>query len=101
MEARASAKSLKGKRLGRHTLIDHLASGGMAEIFLARHEAEGGFVKDLVLKVLQQRFAENQTVVDMFLQEARLGAELRHPSIVDVYDVGFEDGLHYIAMEYI
>lgn len=101
VKATRTAKSLAGKRLGRYTLLEHLASGGMAEIFLARHEAPGGFVKDLVLKVLQERFADNAEVVAMFLEEARLGAELRHPSIVDVYDAGFEDGLRFIAMEFI
>jgi serine/threonine-protein kinase len=98
---KSSWQSLKGKRLGRYTLVEHLASGGMAEIFLARHEGEGGFTKDLVLKVLQQRFADNKDVVAMFLDEARLAAELRHPSIVDVYEIGEDDGLRFIAMEYI
>src|SRR5688572_7734813 len=94
-------KQLKGKRVGRYTLVDHLASGGMAEIFLARHEAEGDFAKELVLKILQDRYAEHQDVVRMFLDEARLGAKLNHPNIVDVYDVGQDNGLRYIAMEYI
>ncbi|HJX64600.1 MAG TPA: serine/threonine-protein kinase [Polyangia bacterium] len=97
----ASAKDLKGTRLGRYTLVEHLATGGMAEIFLARHEAEGAFRKDLVLKILQPRWAEHQAVVDMFLGEARIAAMLFHPNIVDVYDVASEDGTHFIAMEYI
>jgi serine/threonine-protein kinase len=97
----ASVKDLKGTRLGRYTLIEHLATGGMAEIFLARHEAEGAFRKELVLKILQPRWAEHQAVVDMFLGEARIAAMLDHPNIVDVYDVVSEDGTHFIAMEYI
>jgi serine/threonine-protein kinase len=97
----ASPKDLKGTRLGRYTLIEHLATGGMAEIFLARHEAEGAFRKELVLKILQPRWAEHQAVVDMFLGEARIAAMLFHPNIVDVYDVASEDGTHFIAMEYI
>src|SRR5437870_4703151 len=94
-------RDLKGQRVGRYTLVDHLASGGMAEIFLARHEVEGGFAKELVLKILQGRYAENPDVVRMFVDEARLGAKLNHPNIVDVYDVGVDGGLHYIAMEHI
>jgi serine/threonine protein kinase len=84
-------------------LLEHLASGGMAEIFLARYEAPGaaGFVKPVVLKVLQERWAEQPDVLAMFLAEARLGAELRHPAIVDVHDAGAADGLHYIVMEHI
>ncbi len=73
----------------------------MAEIFLARHEAEGAFHKELVLKILQPRWAEHQAVVDMFLSEARIAAKLEHPNIVDVYDVASEEGTYYIAMEYI
>jgi serine/threonine protein kinase len=95
------AKELKGKRIGRYSLVEHLASGGMAEIFLARHEAEGDFAKELVLKILQDRYANHKEVVGMFLDEARLGAKLNHPNIVDVYDVGEEQGLRYIAMEHI
>jgi serine/threonine-protein kinase len=97
----ASAKDLIGTRLGRYTLVEHLATGGMAEIFLARHEAEGAFHKELVLKILQPRWAEHQAVVDMFLSEARIAAKLEHPNIVDVYDVASEQGMYYIAMEYI
>ena len=97
----ASPKDLKGTRLGRYTLIEHLATGGMAEIFLARHEAEGAFHKELVLKILQPRWAEHQAVVDMFLSEARIAAKPEHPNIVDVYDVASEEGMYYIAMEYI
>jgi tRNA A-37 threonylcarbamoyl transferase component Bud32 len=96
-----SAKELKGKSVGRYGLIEHLASGGMAEIYLASHESEGAFAKELVLKILQSRYAENPDVVKMFLDEARLGAKLNHPNIVDVYDLGSEDGLYYIAMEHI
>src|SRR3954468_22075443 len=95
------AKDLKGQRVGRYILLDHLASGGMAEIFLARHEADNGFAKELVLKILQARYTENPDVVRMFFDEARMGAKLNHPNIVDVHDVGVDNGLHYIAMEYI
>jgi serine/threonine protein kinase len=96
-----SPKDLKGKRVGRFDLIEHLASGGMAEIFLARHEQEGGFSKELVLKVLQGRYADNPEVLGMFLDEARLAAKLNHPNVVDVYEIGTDDGLRYIAMEHV
>ena len=97
----ASAKNLKGTQLGRYTLDEHLATGGMAEIFLASHEAAGAFRKELVLKILQPRWAEHQAVVDMFLGEARIAAMLNHPNIVDIYDSASEEGTHFIAMEYI
>ena len=59
----------------------------MAELFIARQEAVGGFEKHLVLKMLQERYAENPRVLEMFLDEARLAAKLNHQNIVHVYDV--------------
>ncbi|MES1172357.1 MAG: serine/threonine-protein kinase [Bacteroidota bacterium] len=90
-----------GRRVGRFTITSHLASGGMAELFIARQEAVGGFEKDLVLKMLQDRYAGNARVVEMFLDEARLAAKLNHQNIVHVYDVDEFEGVRYIAMEYI
>jgi serine/threonine protein kinase len=97
----SSIKDLIGTQLGRYRIVEHLATGGMAEIFLARHEAEAGFQKQLVLKVLQRRWEDRPEVVDLFLGEARIAALMNHPNIVDVYDVASEDGKHFIAMEHI
>jgi len=96
-----AVKSVRGKRIGRFYLIEHLASGGMADVYLARLQGEGGFEKEVALKILQGRLADDALMLEMFLEEARLGAELRHPSIVDVYEIGREDDLPFIAMEYI
>jgi serine/threonine-protein kinase len=92
---------LVGRQVGRYAVVRHLASGGMAELYIARQESVGGFEKQVVLKILQPRYAKNPRVVTMFLDEARLAAKLNHPAIVHVYDVGEEGGLKYIAMEYI
>ena len=94
-------ESFVGTQVGRYTVVRHLASGGMAELFIAKQEAMGGFEKAVVLKLLQPRYAENPRVVTMFLDEARLAAKLNHPSIVHLYDVAEEGGMKYIAMEYI
>ena len=94
-------ESFVGSQVGRYTVVRHLASGGMAELFIAKQEAMGGFEKPVVLKLLQPRYAENPRVVSMFLDEARLAAKLNHPSIVHVYDVAEDGGIKYIAMEYI
>ncbi|MCG5054365.1 MAG: serine/threonine protein kinase [Myxococcales bacterium] len=104
--------SFRGKTLGRYTVVEHLDSGGMAEIFLAVNEgaSEGaspvrsggaGFRKALVLKLLQSRYHDNAQVVEMFKDEARIGARLHHPSIVDIYDFATAEGQHFIAMEHI
>jgi len=90
-----------GKHVGRFTILSHLASGGMAELYIARQEAVGGFEKNLVVKMLQERYAKNPRVLEMFLDEARLAAKLNHQNIVHVYDVDKTEGTHYIAMEYI
>jgi serine/threonine-protein kinase len=94
-------QDLTGRQIGRYSVVRHLASGGMAELYIARQESMGGFEKPVVLKVLQPRYARNPRVVTMFLDEARLAAKLNHASIVHVYDVADDGGLKYIAMEYI
>ena len=96
--ARANPQEMIDRQVGRYHIVRHLASGGMAELYIARQEAMGGFEKEIVLKMLQGRYAENRRVVSMFLDEARLAAKLNHPSIVHVYDVADEDGVKYIAM---
>ncbi len=86
---------------GRYTLLRRLAIGGMAEIYLARQAAMAGFEKEVVIKRLRAELADDPRVVEMFLDEARIGAQLNHPNIVHVYDVDEHDGIPYIAMEYI
>lgn len=85
----------------RYWLSEQLAVGGMAEIYLARQAAMAGFEKDVVIKRLKPELAYDPRIVDMFLDEARIGAVLNHPNIVHVYDVAQHDGIPYIAMEYI
>ena len=86
---------------GRYTLLRRLAVGGMAEIYLARQAAMAGFEKEIVIKRLRAELADDPRIVEMFLDEARVGALLNHPNIVHVYDVDEHDGIPYIAMEYI
>lgn len=89
------------QRLGRYELVRKIAAGGMAEIFLARQWGAGGFFRDVVIKRLFRHLGENEKQARMFQDEARLLAELSHPNIPQVYDVGFADGFWYIAMEYV
>lgn len=85
----------------RYTLVRRLAVGGMAEIYLARQAAMAGFEKDVVIKCLRPELVDDSRIVEMFLDEARIGALLNHPNIVHVYDVDSQDDIPYIAMEYI
>ena len=89
------------KKIGKYTLIREIARGGMAEIWLAEQRGPGGFNKELVIKKILPHLAEEEQMTQMFLDEARLVAELSHPNIGQVYELGEENGDYYIAMEYI
>ena len=73
----------------------------MAEIFLARQWGQGGFFRDVVIKRLFPHYAEHEHALRMFQDEARLLAELSHPNIPQVYDLGYGDGYWYLAMEHV
>jgi len=90
-----------GKKFGRYQLIAPLASGGMADIYLASVGGIGGFEKLVVLKCILPSLAKDPRFVKMLLNEARLAAILEHPNIVQVFDVGCIEGQYYIAMEYL
>lgn len=90
-----------GTRLGKYQLLRRIATGGMAEIFLARAQAMHGFEKQVVLKRILPQHASSDDFIRMFLAEARLAATLHHPNIVQVYDIGEEAGAYFFTMEYI
>lgn len=91
----------KLRTLGKYTLVRRLAVGGMAEIYLAEQEGPGGFKKKLVIKQILQSFAEDENFKTMFQDEARLVAQLTHPKIAQLYELGeIEDSL-FIAMEFV
>ncbi len=88
-------------QFGKYGLIRKLATGGMAEIFLARQDGIEGFSKDLVIKRILPIHADNTELIEMFLDEARIAATLNHPNIVQIFDLGRVDGEFFIAMEYV
>ena len=90
-----------GSTLGKYEILRKLATGGMAEIYLARARGVAGFEKTVVLKRILPHVATDDAVVQMFLDEARLAATLQHPNIADVYDVGEVDGNPFFTMEYV
>ncbi len=89
------------QRFGKYTLLKRLATGGMAEIFLAHQRGLGGFEKEVVVKRLLPEHAGNEELVAMFLDEARIAAHLTHPNIAQIYDLGAIEGEYFIAMEYV
>ncbi|WP_437829737.1 serine/threonine-protein kinase [Sorangium sp. So ce1153] len=88
-------------RIGRYTLFDHIGQGGMADLYLARVRTDLGAARLVAIKEVAPRFAHDPRFVEMLASEARLAAGLRHASIVQVEDLGREDGAMFIAMEYV
>ena len=87
--------------LGKYTLVRKLATGGMAEVFLARADGPMGFQKKCVVKRILPHFNDDERFIQMFLAEARLAAELNHPNLVQIFDFGQHNGQYYLAMEFI
>ncbi len=86
---------------GKYTLLRKLASGGMAELFLALQKSVAGFEKLVVIKRILPEMNQDRAFIDMLLHEARIAATLSHPNIVQIFDVGQVDGTYFIAMEHI
>jgi eukaryotic-like serine/threonine-protein kinase len=85
---------------GKYALLRRLGQGGMAEVFLAKHEADGGFQKLVVIKRTLSHLTGSEFTT-MFLEEARLASDLRHPNIVTILDIGKSDGAYFIVMEFL
>jgi eukaryotic-like serine/threonine-protein kinase len=96
-----AATAIKPERFGRYVLLDRIGEGGMAEVFRAIMPGVEGFKRTLVIKKILGRLSESAKFVDMFVREARIGALLNHPNIVQVYDFGNVDGHYFLAMEYV
>lgn len=89
------------ERFGRYELRQELASGGMASVWLARTTGAGGFVHVCAVKRVHPHLAKQAQFVDMFLDEARIAARIRHANVCRVFDFGRVDGVPFIAMEYL
>src|SRR5580698_597481 len=103
MTAPTRDPSLAGlpRQLGRYTLVRRLATGGMAELFLAIQRSVGGFEKLTVIKRILPAMNQDQGFIEMLLHEARIAATLSHPNVVQVFDLGMVDGAYFIAMEHV
>lgn len=84
---------------GKYVLERELASGGMAQVFVATLRGAGGFEKRLALKQIRPELASDRRFVERFIEEAKTAVDLTHPNIVAVYELGVEGGVYYIAME--
>ena len=100
MSAVASLDGLP-TRLGKYEILTSLAAGGMARIYIARTTGIGAFERHVVLKMILPERAHDHTAVQMFLDEARLAASLNHQNVAQVFEVGEDAGIHFLAMEYV
>ena len=86
---------------GKYEIIQKLAQGGMAQVYLAKQKGLDGFEKVVVIKRILPHLAEGKDFVRMFLDEARTAADLRHANIVNIYEVGEADQTYFMAMEFL
>lgn len=90
---------IKGRRIsGRYKILEMIGGGGMANVYLAHDMI---LDRDVAVKVLRLDFAEDEEFIRRFHREAQSATSLAHPNIVNIYDVGEEDSIYYIVMEYV
>lgn len=85
----------------RYRVLDRLAAGGMAEVFIAESAGIEGFKKRVAIKRVLPHLSEKKKFISMFLDEARLSAQLNHSNCVQVFDIGVGDNAYFIVMEYV
>jgi serine/threonine protein kinase len=95
-----SAEALP-QTLGRYELLGVLGRGGMANVYLGRHAGGAGFQRLFAIKVLHPHLAQEEAFIEMLLDEARIAARLHHPNVVPIVDLGEQDGIYYVVMEYV
>ncbi|PLT30111.1 Stk1 family PASTA domain-containing Ser/Thr kinase [Peribacillus deserti] len=90
---------LIGKRIsGRYKVLEMIGGGGMANVYLARDMI---LEREVALKILRMDFSNDEEFIKRFNREAQSATSLAHPNIVSIYDVGVEDDIYYIVMEYV
>lgn len=100
-DALASEFDRVPRRVGKYEVLAQLGRGGMANVFLAVAKGVGGVNKLVVLKALLPEMVSDPEALSMFLDEARLAAQLNHANVVQTYEVGTEGNRHVIVMEYL
>src|SRR5919204_157306 len=91
-----SSDNLVGRTVAGYHLAKYIGEGGTATVYRAEHPARGV----AAVKILRPRLAQDPVAVKRFLREAEYGARVSHPNIVQTYDYGQADGLHYLALEW-
>jgi len=91
-------QNLVGRRFGAYDVLEVLGTGGMGKVYKARNVT---LERVVALKTLAAQFSTDDAFVQRFLKEARAAARLNHPNIVQIYDFGCEEGVYFLAMEYV
>ena len=97
----ATGATLSSLQLGRYQILKQLATGAVADVWLARATGLEGFARHVVIKRIRPELAQEERLVRAFLDEARIAASLHHQNVVQVHDIGEQDGAYYFAMEYV
>jgi serine/threonine-protein kinase len=92
---------LPGKELGHYELLLPIAQGGMATVWAARHKGRRGFQKTVAIKTMLPSLSDDPQFEKMFLEEARLASGIHHPNVAEILDLGEQDDVLYIVMEWV
>jgi serine/threonine-protein kinase len=90
-----------GQSIGRYEFLVPIAEGGMASVWAARMKGTRGFQKTMAIKMMLSSLSDNPQFEQMFLDEAQIASRIHHPNVVEIFDLGEETEVLYIAMEYI
>lgn len=101
--AKASAldKLKPRSTLGRYEILMRVAQGGMASVWAARLQGTRGFQKTVAIKTMLPDVSDDPEFETMFLDEARVAARIRHPNVVEIFDLGEQDDVLYLVMEWV
>jgi serine/threonine-protein kinase len=86
---------------GRYELLDKVGEGGMAIVWHARMHGALGFSRPVAIKEIKRQYQTNRNYIDMFIEEARVGSELAHPNIVQIFDFIVDGDSHFLVMEWV
>ncbi|MCU0663632.1 MAG: serine/threonine protein kinase, partial [Myxococcota bacterium] len=89
------------QHVGRYEIIYPIAQGGMAAVYVARLSGMAGFEKLYAVKVIHPHLSEDEAYINMFLDEARLAAGIQHPNVAETFEVGHDDGVLYMVVEFV
>ena len=97
----AASPDFSPTRFGKYLLLKRVATGGMAELFLALEESAHGARRFVTIKCIRPDLAEDPDYVDFFITEGRVLLRCTHANLPQVYELGVENGVHYLSMEFI